>query len=96
MREDDSAADHLVGVARVDAQTQGQVDGLIKLCVFYFLQKRDGFLQGVGALFHLGARLLNRLAWLGHVSSSPTARRCCLPAVVLVTLRPLGARIDYR
>ena len=52
IRDSDSAADHLIGVTWVNAQTQGQVDGLVKFCELYFLQKRNRFLQGVRALLY--------------------------------------------
>ena len=45
----DGAAHHLVGVLRVDAEPQRQVDRLVELRVLDFLHERDRFLDRVGA-----------------------------------------------
>ena len=37
VRQDDRAAHHLIGVLRVDAQSQGHLDRLIELRVFHVL-----------------------------------------------------------
>ena len=40
VREHDGAADHLIGVARVDAETNGDVDGLVELRLGHLVQER--------------------------------------------------------
>jgi hypothetical protein len=71
--QDDRAANHLVGVLGVDAQTEGQVDGLVELGELGFLQEGDCVGQGVRAVLHERARLHHILAFFCHTSSSPTA-----------------------
>src|SRR5262252_7265717 len=75
MRQDDCAADHLVGMLGVDSQPQRDLDGLVKFGEFHFLQKRDCFVQHIGALFDRSVRLRDVLAFfLAHYRSlSPTA-----------------------
>ena len=47
MRQHNRAAHHLIRVFRIDAKTQRDLHGLVKLAEFHFLQKRHRFLQDV-------------------------------------------------
>ena len=47
------AADHLVGVLRVDAQTDRQADRLVELRELELLNQRERFFQGVWPVFDL-------------------------------------------
>jgi hypothetical protein len=57
MRQNDRAADHLVGVARIDAKAQRNVDGLVELRVLGLLKEGNCVCQGVGAGLDERARL---------------------------------------
>jgi hypothetical protein len=57
MRENDGAADHLVGVLGIDSQAHRDLDSFVELGVFHFLQERNRILQNVGAVFDCGVRL---------------------------------------
>jgi hypothetical protein len=73
MRQNDCPADHLVCVARVDAQAHRKVNRLIKLGVFNFLQEGNCLGQCIGRQGYSRTRLRNVLAgFLCHFSSSPT------------------------
>jgi len=61
MRQNHGPAHHLVGVLGIDSKTHGDLHGLVKFCEFYFLQERNGILNGVRAGFNLLPRLLNVL-----------------------------------
>jgi uncharacterized membrane protein len=62
VRENYRAADHLVGVARVHAQTHRQIDGLVELGVLDLLEEIDCIRQRIHRLGDSGARLRNILA----------------------------------
>jgi len=82
--ENDGAADHLVSVARVNTEAEGQVDGLVELGVLRLLEQGDRIGQGVGASFNKRARLRNILGRsLSHVSSSATPRALFCKGVVV-------------
>ena len=57
MRQDDRAADHLIGVARVDAEAQRKVDIFVEFGEFDLLDKRDRVGEQVRAGLNAGARL---------------------------------------
>ncbi len=56
VRQHDRAADHLIGVLRIDAQTHVQLDGLVELGELDLLNERNRFVQLVGAGFYLLGR----------------------------------------
>ena len=78
MRQNDRAADHLVGVLGIDSQAQRDLDGLIKFGELHFLQERNCVLQNVGALLDCSVRLGDVLSFFFVICSSlsPTADRC--------------------
>ena len=41
VRKNDGAANHLIGVLRIDAQPERQLDGLVELGELHFLYERD-------------------------------------------------------
>jgi hypothetical protein len=69
---DDRAAHHLFGVLGVHAQSQVDLDALIELGVFDFLQQRHGFLK----------RIIARLDLLGRGGSM------CHNSSLVQTARP--------
>src|ERR1035437_1522980 len=78
MGQNHRAANHLVGMTRIDTQPEGQVDGFIKLCVFHLLQQADGLGQWIGGLSDSRARLRNILAdFCCHCSL--VSHRSCQP-----------------
>jgi hypothetical protein len=77
VRQNDGPAHHLISVASVNAQTQGQVDCLIKLGVFHFLQKADSLGQWIRRLRDSSARFRNVLAEFSHPSL--VSHRSCQP-----------------
>ena len=66
----DHAADHLVGVARIDTQVQRDFDGLVELGGGVGLHDRDRFVDAVQLLAVDGPALL-LLGYLGHRISPP-------------------------
>lgn len=62
MRKHDRAAHHLIGMLGIDAQPQRDLDRLVELCEFHFLQKWNRFLQRVRTRLNTLARLLNILS----------------------------------
>src|SRR5262249_25171413 len=80
VREDDRAADHLVGVLRVDPETERHVDGFVELREFRLLHQRDGVLDRVGPIGgNAGPRSLELLSALSHVSPRWFKRATALP-----------------
>ena len=77
VRQDDRAADHLVGVAGVDAQAQVRLDGCVELDVRCLLRDRDRLRHGVdpGAVDELRGVLV-ALPVLGHVRAPSVSRTC--------------------
>jgi hypothetical protein len=67
---DDRAAHHLFGVLGVHAQSQVDLDALIELGVFDFLQQRHGFLKRIIARLDLLGRGLILFSWLMCHNSS--------------------------
>ncbi len=65
--QNDRAADHLVGVLGVDAETHGQVDGLVELGVLGFLEERNCVRQNIRTGLNERARLLQILRDLSHL-----------------------------
>ena len=64
VRQHDGAAHHLVGVLRIDAETGRQLDGLIELCEFDFLEQGNCILDRQRMLRNLllgGFELLTQL-----------------------------------
>ena len=81
VRQDDRAADHLVGVLGIDAQAHRELDRLVELRELDLLHQRQRFGERVGPILHLR---LGRLELLAH---------CCfaflsLPPRVVVTHLP--------
>jgi hypothetical protein len=62
MRQNDRPAHHLIRVLGVDSQAHRDLNGLVELCVFHFLQKWNSILQSVRARFNRFARLLDILS----------------------------------
>ena len=60
MRQHDRAADLLVGMARIDAQTDGDLDRLVELALGGLLRERHrlGRVVELGAVEQLGAVLI--------------------------------------
>ena len=56
VRQHDRAAHHLVGVLRIDAEPQRQLDGLVELRELDFLHERDGLFDRVGPIAATCAR----------------------------------------
>src|SRR5579864_8890386 len=77
MRQNDCAADHLVGVLGVNSQPHRDLDGLIELGVLHLLQERNCVLQNIGALLDGSMRLGDVLSFffVHYCSLSPTACR---------------------
>jgi len=50
VRKNHGAADHLVGVLRIDAEAEGELHRLIELCEFDLLGERDGVLDRIDAI----------------------------------------------
>ncbi len=63
VRQHDRAADHLIGVLRIDAETRGQLDGLVELREFDFLEQGDCILDAQRMLRNL---LLGGFEFLTH------------------------------
>jgi hypothetical protein len=86
MRQNDGAADHLIGVLGIDSQTHRQFHGFVELGELNFLQEGNRVVQNVWTLFDRRPRFLYILSsFTTHCfSSSPTA--CLtLQAVVIST-----------
>jgi hypothetical protein len=66
MRQDDRAADHLVGVLRVDAEAKRDLDGLVELRELHLLHEGDGLLDRVRTIGHLLPGGSEFLACLSH------------------------------
>src|SRR5580698_2398478 len=66
MRQHHRAADHLVGVLGIYAETQSNLNGLIKFRKLDLLQQRDRILQQIRALFDRGVRLGYALSFFFH------------------------------
>ncbi|MGX1302683.1 hypothetical protein RKD35_004171 [Streptomyces albogriseolus] len=67
VREVHGATDHLVGLTRVDTQTEGDLDGAVELGRGRLLGETDGLERGVLLLpVDLGVRSAERLAALAH------------------------------
>ena len=77
MRQNDRAAHHLVGVLGIDSQPHRDLDGLVKLGILHFLQKRNRVLQNIRALLDCCVRLGDVLSFFlsFDFSLSPTARQ---------------------
>ena len=86
VRQDDRAADHLVGVLGIDSKAQRDFDRLVKLGELHFLQQRHRIIQKIGALLDCLPRLRYILSCFLLIcfSLSPTANRCSA-AVVFAT-----------
>src|SRR6185437_1176476 len=61
MGENNGPADHLVGVAGINAQAHRQVDGLVELGKLGLLEQRDRLADSVRTLLDKRARLRNIL-----------------------------------
>src|SRR5262249_54638544 len=76
IRHDHGAADHLVGMLRIDAQPHVNFYGFVELSKLDFLEKRDGFFELVFARLDLFARSLIMLTWMTcHITSLVQAVR---------------------
>ena len=75
VRQNDGAADHLVGVLGIDSQAHGDLDGFVELGEFNFLQEWNGILQNIGTRLDGRVRLGDILSFffLHCFSLSPTA-----------------------
>ena len=67
------AAHHLVSMARIDPQTHGQVDGLVKLGVLDLLEQAHGFGSGYAGLVTAARAFTIFLLDFAILPSSPTA-----------------------
>src|SRR6202000_1583710 len=86
VRQNHSAADHLVGMLGINPKAHRQIDGLAELGELDLLKKGNGVLKRIGMRFYGGPRLLDILSrFLHYCSSSPTADPCCQAAVVFAT-----------
>ncbi len=74
VREHDRAADHLVGVLRIDAEAKRQLDGLVELRELHLLHQGNGFFDRVRTLGHRRARGGEFLSALWHVYLSWSKR----------------------
>ena len=92
MRQDHSAADHLVGMLGIDSQAHGQVHCLVKLGVLHFLQKRHRVLKRVRTSFDGGARLPDVLSGFSHCSPRLPPPSLAAGGPWYLRLRPGGRR----
>src|SRR6185369_11013968 len=88
VRQVDHAAHHLVGMARVDAEIDRHLDGLVELGAGALLEHLDRLVQGIGlAAVDPFARLVHALCNLCHrlnppppgPSTGPSPRPCASP-----------------
>ena len=75
MRQNHSAAHHLVCMFGVNAETESDLHGLVEFREFYFLEKRDGFIERIRAVLNGRPSLSDVLSCFSThcVSLSPTA-----------------------
>jgi hypothetical protein len=70
VRQDDGAAHHLVGVLRIDAEAQRQLDGLVELGELHLLHRAGSLLRSSRSIGRdLRARSRELLSALSHVYS---------------------------
>src|SRR5436305_10058600 len=95
MRQDHGAAHHLVCMFGINAQTQSDLNRLVKLGEFHFLKKRHGFSERILAMFNRSPRLSDVFSCFSahYASLSPTASGRKLRAVVLtMNCEPQGLK----
>ena len=87
VRQHDGAADHLVGVLRIDAKAHRQLDGLVELGELHLLHQGNGFFDRVRTLRHCCPRGRKLLSGFSHVPTSvvQTASVAGLPRLSLPT-----------
>ena len=68
VRKHHGPANHLVSVLGIDSQTHCDLDSLVELGVFNFLQQRHRILQRIRTFLHRLARLRDVLSCFSHLS----------------------------
>src|SRR5689334_15530260 len=86
MREYDGAADHLVRVFGIDAQTKSDFDGLVKLGELNFFEEWHRFIELIRTLLDGRTGLSDVLSCFSHFPCLPPHMRCCCMAVVIMTV----------
>ena len=73
MRQNDGSANYLIGMLRIDAQIDGQLNRFVELGVVRLLDQLRCFLELVRTRFHFLARVLYVFACLLHAFTSSTS-----------------------
>src|SRR5262249_16277026 len=86
VRQNHRAANHLVRMLGIDAETHGQIHGFIELGELYLLQQRYGFFQCVSLRLNGGAGFGDVFSWFPWHFTPCLPRRSVNPeAVVFAT-----------